>query len=208
MKNILLTCCLGTFGLYATAQVINTQKTTQKAARAPDTAKVAPKHVKVRLVGGGLMSSADDVVANIAKSKDHTTFVASIIASGLSETLKSRGPLTVFAPTNAAFKKLAPGTLDTLFKPAHNADLTRLLTYHVVTERLTSKSIAKQISNGKGEAVFNTLAGSKLKARLNGNRNIVLVDETGNESVISMFDIEQNNGIINVVNTVLMPKSK
>lgn len=201
-KNVyfILAICL----CFVTAKAQNLSKQTKT-----DTTTPAPAgHIKTRIVGGGQMSSAKDVVENIGKSKDHTTFTNSIKVAGLSETLKSRGPLTVFAPTNDAFKKLAPGLLDTLLKPAHNLDLTRLLAYHVISGRLTSKSIAKQIAENKGEATFTTLAGSKLRAKINGDRNIVLIDENGNEAVISQFDIEQNNGIIDVVNAILVPKSK
>ncbi|EHQ30507.1 fasciclin domain-containing protein [Mucilaginibacter paludis] len=203
-KNILIAVlCLSTF--YANAQTA----TTQAAARTPDTNKNdTPKHVKIRVIGGGQMSSADDVVQNIAKSKEHTTFTNSIAVCGLAETLKSRGPLTIFAPTNDAFNKLSPGMLDTLLKPQHNAELTRLLTYHVIPGKLTSKDIARQINSNNGEATFTTLSGSKLKAKINGDRNIVLIDEGGNESVISQFDIEQNNGIIDVVTGLLIPKNK
>jgi uncharacterized surface protein with fasciclin (FAS1) repeats len=182
--------------------------TTQQVARAPDTAKSPPKHIKTRIVGGAEMTSDKDIIDNIAKSKDHTTLINTITTCGLSETLKSRGPLTIFAPTNQAFAKLAPGTLDTLSKPEHNTDLTRLLTYHVVSGRLTAKDIAKQINEGKGEATFTTLTGAKLKAKINGDRNIVLIDEKGNEAIISQFDIEQSNGIIDVVTSVLIPNSK
>ncbi|RKR83911.1 putative surface protein with fasciclin (FAS1) repeats [Mucilaginibacter gracilis] len=183
--------------------------TTQQVARTGDTTKsTVAKHVKTRMVGGAQMTSDKDIVYNIVKSKDHTTLTGTIAVCGLSETLKSRGPLTVFAPTNEAFAKLAPGTLDTLSKPAHNTDLTRLLTYHVINGRLTSKDIAKQIAAGKGEVVFVTLTGSKLRAKINGDRNIVLIDEKGNEATISQFDIEQSNGIIDVVTSVLVPNSK
>jgi uncharacterized surface protein with fasciclin (FAS1) repeats len=208
MKHIFLTACLLGFIFCAQAQV-NPAKTTQAAAKTPDTVKqVVPKHIKTRIIGGGALTSDKDIVENIAKSKEHTTLTSSIANAGLSETLKSRGPLTIFAPTNAAFDKLNPGTLDTLNKPAHNADLTRLLTNHVINGRYTSKDIAKQINENKGEATFTTLTGSKLKAKLNGDRNIVLIDENGNEAIISQFDVEQSNGIIDVITTVLVPKAK
>lgn len=208
MKNILIITafCLCIYNVQAQT---NPEKTTQSVAKTPDTSKSAPpKHIKVRVVGGGQMASDKDIIDNISRSKDHTTLTTSISNAGLNETLRSRGPYTIFAPTNAAFTKLAPGTLDTLAKPEHNADLTRLLTYHVVSGKLTSKDIAKQIAEGKGEATFTTLTGSKLRAKLNGDRNIVLVDEKGNEAIISQFDIEQSNGLLDVVTSVLIPNSK
>ena len=180
-----------------------------KAQTTPDdTNKPVARHVKTRIVGGGQMSSDKDIVENITKSKDHTTLTNSFAVGGLDETLKSRGPFTVFAPTNDAFKKMAPGVLDTLSKPGHSTDLTRLLTYHIISGRYTSKDIEKLIAANNGEASFTTLTGAKLRAKINSDRNIVLIDENDNQSVISQFDIEQNNGIIDVVTNVLMPKSK
>lgn len=207
MKNLFLTTILVCFGVYSSiAQNISTV-TTQAAAQVPDTAKVLiPKHVKTRVIGGGEMLSNKDIIENIAKSKDHTTFTSTIAANGLSETLKSRGPFTVFAPTNDAFKKLPLGTLDTLSKPAHLTDLTRLLTNHVINGRYTSKDIEKMIAANKGEATLITLTGSKLRAKLNADRNIVLTDENNNEAIISQFDIEQSNGIVDVITAVLIPK--
>jgi uncharacterized surface protein with fasciclin (FAS1) repeats len=209
MKNFLL-ITLFCFCVYHTKAQVTTKATTttQAAAKTPDTAKkTIPKHIKTRMVSGTQMSSANDVIENIAKSKDYSTFTNSIAVSGLDETFKSRGPITVFAPTNEAFQKLTPGLLDTLLKPEHNAELTKLLTYHVINGKLTSKDIARQISASNGEATFTTLSGSKLRAKINGDRNIVLIDESGNESVISQFDIEQNNGIIDVVTALLIPKN-
>jgi uncharacterized surface protein with fasciclin (FAS1) repeats len=173
-----------------------------------DTAKSANKRIKTRLINGTSMTSAADIVTNISRSKDHTILTGALVAATLTETLKTHGPMTVFAPTDAAFNKLPAGTLDTLLKPAHALDLTRLLTYHVVAGRLTSKDIAKQINLNNGTATFITLAGSPLKAKINADRNIVLVDENGNESIISQFDIETSNGIVDIVTAVLVPKSK
>jgi uncharacterized surface protein with fasciclin (FAS1) repeats len=208
MKNLFLVLIFCSF-VYSSQAQVKATATTQSASKTPDTTKkVISKHPKTRIVGGGEMSSDNDIVENITKSKDHTTLTNSLAIGGLDETLKSRGPFTVFAPTNDAFKKLAPGTLDTLSKPEHNTDLTKLLTYHVISGRFTSKDIEKLIAANNGEASFTTLTGSKLRAKINGDRNIVLIDENDNQAVVSQFDIEQNNGIIDVVTAVLRPKSK
>lgn len=209
MKNVFFILLLSTSIFSVNAQTTSTGNTvtTKAVARTTDTTKAVAKHIKARMVGGAQMTSDKDILDNIAKSKDHTTLTNAISICNLSETLKSRGPLTIFAPTNAAFSKMAPGILDTLYKPAHGTDLTRLLTYHIISGKYTSKDIAKQIANGKGEATFTTLTGSKLKAKINGDRNIVLIDENGKEAVISQFDIEQSNGLIDVVTSVLAPKS-
>ncbi|MEO6523681.1 MAG: fasciclin domain-containing protein [Mucilaginibacter sp.] len=212
MKKLLLILLLSTCVYSVQAQIntnVESTTTTKSVARTPDTTTATiPKHVKTRIIGGAQMRSDKDIVDNIKKSKDHTTLTNAILAGNLSETLKSRGPLTIFAPTNDAFNQLAPGTLDTLLKTTHGIDLTRLLTYHVISGKYTSKDIAKQIVQGKGSATFITLTGAKLIAKINGDRNIVLVDENGKEAVISQFDIEQSNGIIDVVTAVLVPKSK
>jgi len=211
MKKILSIILLSGCAYGTQAQINTTVEstvTTKSVARTPDTTTVVPKRVKTRTIGGAQMRSDKDIVDNITKSKDHTTLTNAIMAGNLSETLKSRGPLTIFAPTNDAFNKLAPGTLDTLLKPSHNIDLTKLLTYHVISGKYTSKDIAKLIADGKGQASFITLTGAKLIAKINGDRNIVLTDENGKEAVISQFDIEQSNGIIDVVTAVLVPKDK
>jgi uncharacterized surface protein with fasciclin (FAS1) repeats len=208
----LLSILLLSIGVYNAHAQINTttekNTTTKSVARTPDTTTAVPKHIKTRIIGRAQMRSDKDIVENITKSKDHTTLTNAILVGSLSETLKSRGPLTIFAPTNDAFNKLAPGTLDTLLKSTHGIDLTRLLTYHVISGKYTSKDIAKQIAEGKGTTTFTTLTGAKLIAKINGDRNIVLVDENGKEAVISQFDIEQSNGLIDVVTAVLVPKSK
>jgi uncharacterized surface protein with fasciclin (FAS1) repeats len=169
---------------------------------------VKSKWGKVKIVDGAEMTSSNDIVENIAQSKEYTTLASVIGNAGLTETFKSKGPITVFAPTNQAFDKLPAGQLDTLLKPNHKLDLSYLLTYHAIAGRLTARDIARKINANNGEAEFTTIAGSKLTAKIDGNRNIVLVDENGNESIISKFDIPQSNGILHIVTAVLMPKPK
>ena len=169
---------------------------------------VKSKWGKVKIVDGAEMTSSNDIVENIAQSKEYTTLASVIGNAGLTETFKSKGPITVFAPTNQAFDKLPAGQLDTLLKPNHKLDLSYLLTYHAIAGRLTARDIARKINANNGEAEFTTIAGSKLTAKIDGNRNIVLVDENGNESIISKFDIPQSNGILHIVTAVLMPKPR
>lgn len=151
------------------------------------------------------MYPTKDIVDNAVNSKDHTTLVAAVKAAGLVETLKSDGPFTVFAPTNAAFDKLPAGTVGTLVKPENKAMLTSILTYHVVAGRLGSKEIAKAIKDGKGTAEFKTVNGGKIWAMMNG-KSLVLKDETGATSMVTIGDVFQKNGVIHVIDSVIMPK--
>src|ERR1700733_452345 len=178
------------------------------ATNSPVIDSVKSKWGKVKIVDGAEMTSSNDIIENIAQSKEYTTLVSVIEDAGLTETFKSKGPITVFAPTNQAFNKMPAGQLDTLLKPNHKLDLSYLLTYHAIAGRLTARDIARKISANNGEAVFTTIAGSKLIAKIDENRNIVLVDENGNESVISKFDIPQSNGILHIVTAVLVPKPR
>jgi len=156
------------------------------------------------MVGGADMYSTKDIVDNAVNSKDHTTLVAAVKAAGLVETLKSAGPFTVFAPTNAAFDKLPAGTVETLVKPESKDVLTRILTYHVVAGKMDSKAIAKAIKDGNGKAELTTVQGGKLWAWMDGKK-LVLKDEKGGMSTVTIADVYQKNGVIHVVDTVLMP---
>jgi uncharacterized surface protein with fasciclin (FAS1) repeats len=156
-------------------------------------------------VGGAAMYPSKDIIENALNSKDHTTLVAAVKAAGLVETLKSKGPFTVFAPTNAAFAKLPPGTVDGLLKPEAKPTLAKILTYHVVSGRLDSKSIAAMIKKGGGKASLKTVQGGTLTAWMDG-KALALKDEAGGESRVSIADVFQKNGVIHVVDTVLMPK--
>lgn len=156
-------------------------------------------------VGGSAMFPAKDIVDNAVNSKDHTTLVAAVKAAGLVETLKGKGPFTVFAPVNSAFDALPAGTVATLLKPENKGKLTAILTYHVVSGSWDAKSIEKAIKKGKGSAMLTTVAGGTLTAKMNGPRNIVLVDAAGNTANISTYDVRQSNGIIHVIDHVLLP---
>lgn len=156
------------------------------------------------MVGGAAMYKTKNIVENAVNSKDHTTLVAAVQAAGLVDTLKSAGPFTVFAPVNSAFDKLPAGTVDTLLKSENKATLTKILTYHVVAGKMDSKAIAKAIKKGKGKAVFPTVAGGQLWASMKG-KMLILTDEKGGTSMVTIADVRQSNGVIHVVDTVLMP---
>lgn len=156
------------------------------------------------MVGGAPMLKTMDIVDNAVNSADHTTLVAAVKAAGLVDTLKSKGPFTVFAPTNQAFDKLPAGTVDTLVKPENKEMLTKILTYHVIAGKFDSKAIAKKIKAGGGTAQFTTVSGDRLTARMNGN-SLVLTDEKGGASTVSIANVYQSNGVIHVVDSVLMP---
>jgi len=156
------------------------------------------------MVGGAAMYPSKTIVANAVNSADHTTLVAAVKAAGLVDTLNSAGPFTVFAPTNAAFDQLPAGTVDTLLKPENKATLTKVLTYHVVSGKYDSKVLARLIKKGNGKAWLKTVSGDNLTAMMDGN-NIVLKDEKGGASTVTTADVYQSNGVIHVVNAVLLP---
>ena len=156
------------------------------------------------MVGGAAMYKTKNIVDNAVNSKDHTTLVAAVQAAGLVDTLKSAGPFTVFAPTNAAFDKLPAGTVETLLKPENKATLAKVLTYHVIAGNNDSKSIMKAIKKGGGKAEFTTVSGDTLTAMMQGN-SLVLMDEKGGRSTVTIADVRQSNGVIHVVDTVVLP---
>lgn len=156
------------------------------------------------MVGGAAMYPTKDIVDNAVNSKDHTTLVAAVQAAGLVETLKGVGPFTVFAPTNEAFNKLPAGTVETLVKPENKATLTKILTYHVVAGKMGSKQIAAAIKAGGGKATLTTVQGGTLTAMMKGKK-LILTDEKGGTSTVTIKDVFQKNGVIHVVDTVLMP---
>ena len=141
---------------------------------------------------------------NAVNSADHTTLVAAVKAAGLVDTLTSAGPFTVFAPTNAAFGKLPAGTVETLLKPENKAMLTKILTYHVVAGKMSSGDVKKAIKMGGGKATLKTVAGGNLMATLDGNM-IVLTDEKGGMSKVTQANVFQSNGVIHVVDSVVLP---
>lgn len=157
-------------------------------------------------VGGEAMYSSKDIIDNAVNSKDHTTLVAAVKAAGLVETLKTKGPFTVFAPVNDAFENLPDGTVATLLKPENKATLSKVLTYHVVAGRYDFNGIAAAIKKGKGSASLKTVSGGTLIAMMNGAHNIVLKDELGNVANITTYDVYQSNGVIHVLDKVVMPK--
>lgn len=157
------------------------------------------------MVGGAAMFPSKTIVANAMNSADHTTLVAAVKAAGLVDTLNGPGPFTVFAPTNAAFEQLPAGTVDMLLKPENKAMLTRVLTYHVLSGKYDSHALAKLIKKGHGKAWLKTLSGDTLTIMMDGN-NIVVRDEKGGTSSVTTADVYQSNGVIHVVNAVLLPK--
>jgi uncharacterized surface protein with fasciclin (FAS1) repeats len=157
---------------------------------------------------GASMLPTNDIAGNIARSPELSAFYKAIQISGLDETFKSRGPITVFAPNNQAFGGTMAGKLDTLQRADHKYDLITLITYHSLSGIITAKDIGHAINSNKGFATFITLTGSKLMAKFDANRNIVLVDENGGQSVISKFDLEQSNGLIHITTAVLIPRFK
>jgi uncharacterized surface protein with fasciclin (FAS1) repeats len=167
---------------------------------------VVQAHAADVMVGGQSMLSSKDIVDNAVNSADHTTLVAAVKAAGLVDTLKGKGPFTVFAPTNAAFGKLPAGTVDTLVKPENKATLTNILTYHVVAGKYDFKALSDAIKKQNGKAELATVNGGKLKFMMNGMHNIAVMDEKGQTANISTYDVYQSNGVINVVDSVLMPK--
>ncbi len=156
-------------------------------------------------VGGAPMYPSKTIVENAVNSKDHTTLVAAVKAAGLVDTLSGKGPFTVFAPTNAAFSKLPAGTVDTLLKPENKGTLAKTLTYHVVPGNLTSKEIAAAIKAGNGKAEFTTVEGEKLTAWMQGD-DLVLSDANGGKSKVTVANVIQSNGVIHVVDAVLLTK--
>ncbi len=165
---------------------------------------IAQKSEKTVEVGGSPMYPSKNIIQNAINSADHTTLVAAVKAAGLVETLQSAGPFTVFAPTNAAFAKLPAGTVETLVMPENKAVLTKILTYHVVAGKLDALTIAKMIKAGNGTAVLKTVAGGVLKATMNGKK-LMLTDEKGGMAEVTIADVFQSNGVIHVINTVVMP---
>lgn len=157
-----------------------------------------------KMVGGAAMFPTRDIVDNAVNSRDHTTLVAAVKAAGLVGTLKSAGPFTVFAPTNDAFSMLPAGTVDTLLKPENKGTLTQVLTYHVVPGRIDAAALAQQIKAGGGKAMLKTASGGTLTAWMRGS-DVVITDAKGNSAVVTTADVYQSNGVIHVVDKVLLP---
>jgi len=155
-------------------------------------------------VGGAAMYPTKNIVQNAVNSPDHTTLVAAVKAAGLVDTLEGAGPFTVFAPVNSAFDKLPAGTVDTLLKPENKDQLVKVLTYHVVAGRVSSKQLVAMIKKGGGKAELKTVEGGTLTASVNGGK-VILTDEKGGTSTVTIADVYQSNGVIHVVDSVLLP---
>jgi uncharacterized surface protein with fasciclin (FAS1) repeats len=172
------------------------------AALAISTASFAQNPVEV---GGAAMYPTKNIIENAVNSKDHTTLVAAVKAAGLVETLQGAGPFTVFAPTNAAFDLLPVGTVATLLKPENNSMLAGILTYHVVAGKFDAAAVGKMIKEGKGKAEIKTVAGGILTASVNGKK-VMLTDEKGGVATVTIANVFQSNGVIHVIDHVLLPK--
>lgn len=164
----------------------------------------APAQGRNPMVGGAAMYPTRNIIQNAVNSKDHTTLVAAVKAAGLVETLSGKGPFTVFAPTNEAFAKLPAGTVDTLVKPENKATLTKILTYHVVPGRITASQIASMATKHRGTATLKTVEGESLMFRKSGSSWWV-IDAKGGKARITIPNVMQSNGVIHVVDAVLMP---
>ncbi|MBM6596619.1 fasciclin domain-containing protein [Microvirga pudoricolor] len=158
-----------------------------------------------KTVGGAAMYSSKTIVDNAVNSKDHTTLVSAVKAAGLVDTLQSPGPFTVFAPTNKAFGKLPAGTVESLVMPQNKAALTGILTYHVVPGRLTAQDLMKQVKAGGGTAMLKTVQGETLTVRQAGRNRLTVTDKKGDVATVTIPNVLQSNGVIHVVDTVLLP---
>jgi len=175
------------------------------SAMVPAFAQDKMKGEKTVMVGGAPMFPSKNIVQNAVNSKDHTTLVAAVKAAGLVDTLQSAGPFTVFAPVNAAFAKLPAGTVDTLLKPENKGTLTTVLTYHVVPGRLTATNLMKAVKDGGGQAKFKTVAGGEITVTSPSAGKLTITDAKGGVSSVTITDVLQSNGVIHVVNSVLLP---
>ena len=157
------------------------------------------------MVGGQAMYPSKDIVDNAVNSADHTTLVAAVKAAGLVETLKGPGPFTVFAPVNSAFAKLPQGTVESLLKPENHETLVKILTYRVVPGHLSTAALRKQIREGHGQATLKAVSGGTLTLTMNGEENIIVRDEKGDMANLTISNVYQSNGVIQVIDTVLLP---
>jgi uncharacterized surface protein with fasciclin (FAS1) repeats len=159
---------------------------------------------QTKMVGGATMYPTKNIVENAMNSKDHTTLVAAVKAAGLVSTLESKGPFTVFAPTNEAFDALPKGTVEALLKPENKAKLTSVLTYHVVPGKLSSMDLMKMVKENNGKATLKTVEGESLYVSMKG-KNLMVKDKNGHTAEITIADVIQSNGVIHVINKVLLP---
>jgi uncharacterized surface protein with fasciclin (FAS1) repeats len=186
------------FALLATVAALALAAT----SAAPALAQMSEKTVTV---GGAPMYPSKNIVQNAVNSKDHTTLVAAVKAAGLVDTLSGPGPFTVFAPTNAAFAKLPAGTVDNLLKPENKPMLVKVLTYHVVPGRMTAVALMKAVKDGEGEAHLKTVEGDQLIVKQAGPGKLTVTDSKGDVAMVTIADVMQSNGVIHVIDTVLLP---
>lgn len=192
MKKVLAICALAVLGLAGTMAAFSGQE------------KMMGQE-KTTMVGGQTMYPTKDIIDNAVNSADHTTLVAAVKAAGLVDTLKGPGPFTVFAPTNEAFSKLPQGTVENLLKPENHDTLVKILTYHVVSGRLSTAALRKQIRMGNGQATLKTVSGGTLIVMMNGDDNFMIRDEKGDTANLTIANVNQSNGVIHVIDTVLLP---
>jgi len=186
------------FALFATAAVL----AFGAMVTGPVWGQMAEKTVTV---GGAPMYPSKNIIQNAVNSKDHTTLVAAVKAAGLVDTLSGPGPFTVFAPTNAAFAKLPSGTVDSLLKPENKATLAKILTYHVVPGRMTAAVLMKAVKAGEGMAELKTVEGDDLIVKEAGPGKLTITDAKGNVARVTIANVLQSNGVIHVIDTVLLP---
>jgi uncharacterized surface protein with fasciclin (FAS1) repeats len=186
------------FALFATVAAIGLGA----MASMPVAAQMSEKTVTV---GGAPMYPSKNIIQNAVNSKDHTTLVAAVKAAGLVETLEGAGPFTVFAPTNEAFAKLPPGTVESLLKPENKPTLVKILTYHVVPGRMTAAGLMKAIKAGEGMAKLKTVAGEDLIVKEAGPGKLTITDAKGDVAHVTIANVMQSNGVIHVIDTVLLP---
>ena len=165
----------------------------------------AQMNEKTVTVGGAPMYPSKNIIQNAVNSKDHTTLVAAVKAAGLVDTLSGPGPFTVFAPTNEAFAKLPAGTVDTLLKPENKGTLTNVLTYHVVPGKMTAVQLMKAVKDGEGQAKLKTVEGDSITIKQAGPGKLTVTDDKGGVATVTIADVLQSNGVIHVVDAVLMP---
>ncbi len=199
LSAVMLTACMGTMQSHDDAMASSDGASMSSDMSSDGMSNENP------MVGGAAMYASKDIIDNAVNSNDHTTLVAAVKAAGLVDTLKGPGPFTVFAPTNAAFDALPAGTVDTLLKPENKADLAKVLTYHVVAGKVDSTALMSKINAGGGMASLTTVEGEPLVAKAGANGGITVTDSKGNVANVTIADVMQSNGVIHVVDTVLLP---
>ena len=196
MKSRLITAALFSIALVAGTSSIFAQDKMMKDDKMKE---------KTVMVGGAAMYPSKNIIENAVNSKDHTTLVAAVKAADLVETLQGDGPFTVFAPTNAAFEKLPMGTVETLLKPENKKMLQTILTYHVLAGKHSATDIMNDIKKGNGKATYKTVSGGTLTAMMKGKK-VMLIDEKGGMATVTIADVNQSNGVIHIIDSVVLPK--